>query len=73
VIQAVALGIGFLGSGVIRIAKDSEEVLGLTTAASIWATAAIGIAVGYGRFILAVGATLLLALVLHVLPRVERP
>jgi putative Mg2+ transporter-C (MgtC) family protein len=72
VIQAVALGIGFLGSGVIRIAKDGEEVLGLTTAASIWATAAIGIAAGYGRFVLAVGSTLLLAIVLHVLPRVER-
>ena len=72
VIQAVGLGIGFLGSGVIRIAKDSEEVLGLTTAASIWATAAIGIAVGFGRFVLAAGATLLLALVLHLFPRLER-
>jgi putative Mg2+ transporter-C (MgtC) family protein len=72
VIQAVALGIGFLGSGVIRIAKDSEEVLGLTTAASIWATAAIGIAAGFGRFVLALGATLLLAVVLHVFPRIER-
>jgi putative Mg2+ transporter-C (MgtC) family protein len=72
VIQAVALGIGFLGSGVIRTAKDSEEILGLTTAASIWATAAIGIAAGFGRFVLAVGATVLLALVLHLLPRIER-
>ena len=72
VIQAVALGIGFLGSGVIRIAKDSEEVLGLTTAASIWATAAVGIAAGFGRFVLAAGVTLLLALVLHLLPRIER-
>jgi putative Mg2+ transporter-C (MgtC) family protein len=71
VIQAVALGIGFLGSGVIRRAKDSDEVLGLTTAASIWATAAIGIAVGFGRFVLAVGATLLVALVLHIFPRIE--
>ena len=72
IIQTVALGIGFLGSGVIRIAKDSEEVVGLTTAASIWATAAIGIAAGFGRFVLAVGATLLLAVVLHVFPRIER-
>jgi putative Mg2+ transporter-C (MgtC) family protein len=72
VIQAVALGIGFLGSGVIRIAKDSEEVLGLTTAASIWATAAVGIAAGFGRFVLAAGATLLLGLVLHLLPWIER-
>src|SRR6266545_2966501 len=72
VIQAVALGIGFLGSGVIRTARDSEEVLGLTTAASIWATAAVGIAVGFGHFLLGAGATLLLALVLHLLPRIER-
>jgi putative Mg2+ transporter-C (MgtC) family protein len=72
VIQAVALGIGFLGSGVIRPARDSEEILGLTTAASIWATAAVGIAVGFGHFVLAAGATLLLALVLHLLPRIER-
>jgi putative Mg2+ transporter-C (MgtC) family protein len=72
VIQAVALGIGFLGSGVIRPARDSEEVVGLTTAASIWATAAVGIAVGFGHFVLAAGATLLLALVLHLLPRIER-
>jgi putative Mg2+ transporter-C (MgtC) family protein len=72
VIQAVALGIGFLGGGVIRPARDSEEVVGLTTAASIWATAAVGIAVGFGHFILAAGATLLLALVLHLLPRIER-
>jgi putative Mg2+ transporter-C (MgtC) family protein len=71
VIQAVALGIGFLGSGAIRKARDSEEILGLTTAASIWATAAIGIAVGFGRFVLAAGATLLLALVLHLFPRLE--
>ncbi len=72
VIQAVALGIGFLGSGVIRPARDSEEVVGLTTAASIWATAAVGIAVGFGHFVLAAGATFLLALVLHLLPRIER-
>jgi len=72
VIQAVALGIGFLGSGVIRTVKNSDEILGLTTAASIWATAAIGIAAGFGRFVLAAGATLLLALVLHLLPRMER-
>ena len=72
VIQTVTLGIGFLGSGVIRPARDSEEVVGLTTAASIWATAAVGIAVGFGHFVLAAGATLLLALVLHLLPRIER-
>lgn len=72
VIQAVAIGIGFLGSGVIFVAKSGDHVLGLTTAASIWATAAIGIAAGLGHYIVAVGATLLLLLVLHVMARFER-
>jgi putative Mg2+ transporter-C (MgtC) family protein len=72
VIQAVAIGIGFLGSGVIFVAKSGDHVLGLTTAASIWATAAIGIAVGLGYYLVAGGATLLLLLVLHVMVRFDR-
>lgn len=72
VIQAVAIGIGFLGSGVIFVAQSGDHVLGLTTAASIWATAAIGIAVGLGHYIVAVGATLLLLLVLRVMARFDR-
>ncbi len=44
----------------------------LTTAASIWATAAIGIAAGSGATSWPVGTTLLLALVLHIFPRIER-
>jgi len=69
-IQAVAVGIGFLGGGIIFVHDD--RVQGLTTAASIWATAAVGIAAGLGHFRLAAGATLLLVLVLHVLTRLER-
>lgn len=72
VIQAVAIGIGFLGSGVIFVSKSGESVRGLTTAASIWATAAIGIATGLGYYALAVGATLLLLFVLRVMVRFER-
>ena len=64
-IQAVAIGIGFLGSGVIFVDKNHERLLGLTTAASIWATAAIGIAAGLRHYVLADGATLLLILVLQ--------
>jgi putative Mg2+ transporter-C (MgtC) family protein len=71
VIQAVAVGIGFLGGGVIYVSR-SDEVQGLTTAASIWATAAMGIAAGLAHYRLAVGATVMLALVLHVLARFER-
>jgi putative Mg2+ transporter-C (MgtC) family protein len=72
VIQAVAIGIGFLGSGVIFVSKTGDFVLGLTTAASIWATAAIGIAAGLGHYVVAGGATLLLLLVLHLMVRFER-
>jgi putative Mg2+ transporter-C (MgtC) family protein len=72
VIQAVAIGVGFLGSGVIFVSKSGESVLGLTTAGSIWATAAIGIAAGLGYYILAVGATLLLLAVLRGMSRFDR-
>lgn len=71
VIQAVAIGIGFLGSGVIFVSKTGESVLGLTTAASIWATAAIGIATGLGHYVLAIGATLMLLLVLKGMARFD--
>lgn len=64
VIQAVAIGIGFLGSGVIFVSRSGESVKGLTTAGSIWATAAMGISAGLGYYVLAVGATLLLLVVL---------
>ena len=50
VIQAVAVGIGFLGSGVIFVAKEGDRVRGLTTAASIWATAGVGIAAASADF-----------------------
>jgi putative Mg2+ transporter-C (MgtC) family protein len=72
VIQAVAIGVGFLGSGVIFVSKSGESVVGLTTAGSIWATAAIGIAAGLGYYILAVGATLLLVGVLRGMSRLDR-
>lgn len=72
VIQAVAIGVGFLGSGVIFVSKSGESVLGLTTAGSIWATAAIGIAAGLGYYILAIGATLLLLVVLRGMSRFDR-
>ena len=70
-IQAVAMGIGFLGGGIIFVNRN-DRVQGLTTAASIWATAAMGIAAGLAHYRLAAGATILLAVVLHVLARFER-
>jgi putative Mg2+ transporter-C (MgtC) family protein len=71
VIQAVAVGIGFLGSGVIFVTKG-ETISGLTTAASLWATAALGLAVGLQHYVLAIGATLLMLVVLRGLERFER-
>jgi putative Mg2+ transporter-C (MgtC) family protein len=73
VIQAVAIGVGFLGSGVIFVSRQGDRVRGLTTAASIWATAAIGVAAGLGYYTLAGTATALSLLVLRVLPRFDAP
>jgi putative Mg2+ transporter-C (MgtC) family protein len=72
-VQAVAIGIGFLGSGVIFVSRHEDRVQGLTTAASIWATAAIGIAAGLAHYVLAVGATVLLLFVLRVMVRLDLP
>ncbi len=70
-IQAVAIGIGFLGSGVIFVSRHEDRVHGLTTAASVWATAAIGIAAGLGHNLLAVCSTVLLLVVLRGLARFD--
>lgn len=73
VLEAVVAGISFLGAGTIFVSKaGGERVQGLTTAAAIWTTAGIGIAVGVERYTLAVGATALIFCVLYVLGRLER-
>ena len=58
----VVTGVGFLGAGVIL--HGQGHISGLTTSATLWAAAAVGMAVGYGLYILAVVATLLLVLLL---------
>jgi putative Mg2+ transporter-C (MgtC) family protein len=70
-VQAIATGIGFLGAGTIFVGRHQHQAHGLTTAASIWVTAAIGVAVGCDRFVLAVGAALLAIVILHYLTRFE--
>jgi len=73
VLEAVATGISFLGAGTIFVSKAQDErVHGLTTAAAIWTTAGVGIAVGVERYVLATGATALVFCVLYVLGRIER-
>ncbi|HLL09938.1 MAG TPA: MgtC/SapB family protein [Rubrivivax sp.] len=68
VIQGVVAGIGFLCAGAIIKNRAEEDVHGLTTAASVWLTAAIGIACGLGREVIAVLSTLLALAVLALLP-----
>lgn len=46
----VVTGIGFLGAGVI--VRDQGNITGLTTAATLWATASVGLAIGYGMYLL---------------------
>lgn len=67
----VISGIGFLGAGMI-IVKNSNVVTGLTTAAGMWATAAIGIALGYGFYIGAIIATIACVFTAAFLTRIER-
>lgn len=59
VLQGLVAGVGFLGAGTILKHAGEEEVTGLTTAASIWLTAAIGVTVGMGHQATAVVSTLL--------------
>lgn len=73
VIQSVALGIGFLGGGAIAASRSDGQPSHLTTAASIWTTAAVGMAAGIGHYVLAVGATVLQFIVLRVLARFDLP
>lgn len=70
VVQGIVAGIGFLGAGTILKGhhQQLDHVKGLTTAAGLWMTAAIGIAAGMGREATAVVSTLLALLVLGMMP-----
>jgi putative Mg2+ transporter-C (MgtC) family protein len=66
----IVTGVGFLGAGAIL--HDGSRVVGLTTAATIWLAAAIGMLVGTGSFLLAVSATFLAVVVLWFFPNIEK-
>ena len=66
----VLSGIGFLGAGAIL--KNSSGIRGLTTAAGIWATACIGIAIGYGEYVLGITAWVLEMITLLSLKRIDK-
>jgi len=69
VIQGIVTGIGFLGAGVIM--KEGFTIRGLSTAASIWMTAAIGIVIGVGFYGAALSATLMTIIVMGGVRKLE--
>lgn len=76
IIEAVVTAVAFLGAGTIFRHGSRDMVIGLTTAASMLLVAAVGITVGLGQYVLAVGTALLSLLVLRAVrliePRAER-
>ena len=73
VIQGLAAGIGFIGGGAILKLTTEHEIKGLTSAAGIWTTAAIGVTVGLGHWGLATMAVVMTLFTLAVLARFEIP
>jgi putative Mg2+ transporter-C (MgtC) family protein len=70
VAAGVVVGVGFLGAGVILRGQHEEEVAGLTTAATIWVTAGVGLAAGAGMYLVAVvAAAIILGILL--LPKIR--
>ena len=72
VIQGILTGIGFIGAGSILKLSEEHLIRGLTTAASIWVTAGIGIAVGLGRIGIALISTAVTLLILAVVGALEK-
>lgn len=70
IMQGIISGIGFLGAGAILKGTDEKDLKGLTTAAGIWLTAAIGVAAGLGRESSAILCTILALVVLVVIPKI---
>jgi len=70
VAAGIVTGIGFIGAGVIFRGIKGDKVVGITTAASVWITAAIGIAAGVGMYIIA-GAVTIITFIVLMLPRVK--
>ncbi len=71
VIQGIITGIGFLGAGSILKLSEERDIQGLMTAAGIWMTAAIGVAVGLGSLGLALLGAVLTLIILAVLGPLE--
>lgn len=71
VIQGITTGVGFIGAGSILKLDKERDIQGLTTAAGIWMTAAIGVTIGLGGLGLALLSTILALIILTVVGRIE--
>lgn len=72
VLQGLVAGVGFLGAGAILMGTKEVQTRGLTTAAGIWVTAAVGVAAGMGRESTAILSTFIALLVLSLVPLIYR-
>ena len=71
VIQGILTGIGFIGAGSILKLSEERDIQGLTTAASVWMTAAIGVTAGLGSLGVALFTTLLAVIILALVRAIE--
>jgi putative Mg2+ transporter-C (MgtC) family protein len=72
VIQGIATGIGFIGAGTILKREEANQIQGLTTAATIWLTGAVGIAVGAGQMWLGIVCAIGAWVILYILTGLDR-
>ena len=72
VVQGILQGIGFLGAGVIMRAKGRNEIHGLTTAASVWLTAILGVGCGLGEWQMTLAAFTVSVFILTIGRRIEK-
>lgn len=69
-VEAVVTAIGFIGAGTIFVSRD--KIQGLTTAASVWTTAAVGMIVGLERYFLAASSTIVILIILRLVSLLEK-
>jgi|APLak6261698768_1056241.scaffolds.fasta_scaffold27975_2 putative Mg2+ transporter-C (MgtC) family protein len=65
IVSNIVTGIGFLGAGIIFRDAGNGLITGLTTAATLWATAAVGVAAGFGMYVISIFSTIILFLLLY--------
>jgi len=65
IVSNIVTGIGFIGAGIIFRDAGNGLITGLTTAATLWATAAVGVAAGFGMYVISIFSTIILFLLLY--------